>query len=608
MDSNPDITVRMRMKKRNSPCRRRNARRALEYRTKKVGIDACTQTEPDTDAEIKPLADVDSTFKENQDFTGNNPELFKEVTPKEETPEPAPEKPNTMKSRFLNLHRGKNKHKKDKKSKTNNLSSEPSAEKELGGDIKDNSTATAEEEPEEPDEPAGQILSDSSTLGTRHPLNIMYDNLEDIMRFSRLAERGNMIMALRHIVRNLHTHGAQINFSQPEAGDRLELKSLNLPSDPTKLNDLVIKVFRRRDEKVDLQRLYEDFVKSHGRVVYDKKRNGHIAMCSLTVRERIKYTRIGQLNAQRSATVLIVCRKLTEELDIDILCLQEPYSRFGSIPHMPHQAQVICGENQLMAAIIILNKEYKVVKISQFCDTHNVCAEVTTRFGTYILFNSYCQFSLDLDLNKFREVCETFSDTSVILMADINSKSTWWYSNFTDARGEQVEELISEQGLNVENLPFNPPTFENRAGAKSNIDITLTNEKAQYAVRDWRVGQGLTTSDHNLIYFKISFDNHVANYNIETKFNYSRANWEKLKQNLMIPTPICLGDDLDRKVEELAIALRAAMKHSVPRIRAQVRDVYRPWSDALQSLRGRVRRAWRVSAEQSARNQAKKLA
>ena len=112
-------------------------------------------------------------------------------------------------------------------------------------------------------------------------------------------------------------------------------------------------------------------------------------------------------------------------------------------------------------------------------------------------------------------------------MADSNSKSPWWHSSFRDRRGENVEEFIFEFGLYVENKPFNPPTFENRAGAKSNIDITLTNHLAHLAVDGWSVGQGLTTSDHNIIYFDLN-----------SKLN--RNNECQLKRNFNFPlTGIC---------------------------------------------------------------------
>ena len=147
----------------------------------------------------------------------------------------------------------------------------------------------------------------------------------------------------------------------------------------------------------------------------------------------------------------------------------------------------------------------------------------------------------------------------------------------------------------MENKPFNPPTFENRAGAKSNTDITLTNHLANLAVDGWSVGQGLTTSDHNIIYFDlISKLNRNNERQLKRNFNFKKANWSKLKQSLIVPSDVILGDDIDKKARELSTAIRAAMKHSIPLVVTNVHSTYRPWSDALQKLRGNVRRARRA--------------
>ena len=224
-------------------------------------------------------------------------------------------------------------------------------------------------------------------------------------------------------------------------------------------------------------------------------------------------------------SVLVELRKLIEDLNLDILCIQEPYSWRSTIPHMPSSARVINnGENP--KAAIVINKDIQVVKISQLCDTHTNCIEINTSFGSFMLVNSYYQFGEDLDLEKFRLVCGAYPGRPVILMADANSKSPWWFSSYTDGRGECFEELILEFGLYVENTPGNPPTFENRAGAKSNIDITLTNYSAHAAISGWRVGQGLTTSDHNIIYFDLNsnINRNDDEFQIKRHFNIKKAN------------------------------------------------------------------------------------
>ena len=308
--------------------------------------------------------------------------------------------------------------------------------------------------------------------------------------------------------------------------------------------------------------------------------------------------RVAQLNAQRSVTVLQELRKLIEEMKLDVLCLQEPYSRSGSIPHLPVTARVIKEGEMPMAVIVVLNKQIKVLRISQLCNSHSICLEINYYGKMWILVNSYFQYGEDLDLDMFRRVGEAYRDVPVIYMADANAKSPWWYSQFRDRKGEEIEEFISGYNLIIENKPLNPPTYINRAGASSNIDITLANLLAHETVFGWTVGDGLTSSDHNMIYFDLLRREGERVKDLDEirirNFNYKKADWEKLKLSLMVPTEVVTGDNVDRKAREMTVALRAAMNHSIPTVLPLDRDQYRPWSDFLQNLRRKVRRARRI--------------
>ena len=106
---------------------------------------------------------------------------------------------------------------------------------------------------------------------------------------------------------------------------------------------------------------------------------------------------------------------------------------------------------------------------------------------------------------------------------------------------------------------------------------------------NWRVGQGLTTSDHNVILFDISKDG-ICRVGTHPGLAHDlrRANWEKLKLSLILPTPIEMGDDVDRKAKEITIAIKAAMNQSIPKSKITVSNSYKPWTDKLQNLRTKV--------------------
>ena len=96
----------------------------------------------------------------------------------------------------------------------------------------------------------------------------LYSNMESAMKLSRLEDPSILTVALRHITRTNHEKGINVSFPQIEAIDRITLKSNNLPTKPEDLLLLIKKVFARREEKLDLQQIYKQFVRAHGRIVF----------------------------------------------------------------------------------------------------------------------------------------------------------------------------------------------------------------------------------------------------------------------------------------------------------------------------------------------------
>ena len=76
-------------------------------------------------------------------------------------------------------------------------------------------------------------------------------------------------VALRFIIRNLNEEGGKIQFPALDEVDRINLKRNNLPTKITELLDLVDTVFERRKESLDLKRIYKQFVRAHGRTVFN---------------------------------------------------------------------------------------------------------------------------------------------------------------------------------------------------------------------------------------------------------------------------------------------------------------------------------------------------
>lgn len=77
-----------------------------------------------------------------------------------------------------------------------------------------------------------------------------------------------LVAALRLIIR-LQPRGKHIAFPVPQAVDRIQLKSYNLPTDERALLELLHRVYQRRGEILDLDTLHDDFVRAYGKIVFD---------------------------------------------------------------------------------------------------------------------------------------------------------------------------------------------------------------------------------------------------------------------------------------------------------------------------------------------------
>ena len=151
-------------------------------------------------------------------------------------------------------------------------------------------------------------------------------------------------------------------------------------------------------------------------------------------------------------------------------------------------------------------------------------------------------------------------------MADYNAKSPLWNSDETDSRGELLEELILSNNLTILNQPGHPPTYAgNRAGAFSNIDVTLATTNLANQIHDWKVEDGQTTSDHNIVTFYISLTGSQTIQNEEEtlQYNASRVNWNKFKDKLRLPD-IKDGINLELLAEELQENTRNTIKKISP--------------------------------------------
>ena len=288
--------------------------------------------------------------------------------------------------------------------------------------------------------------------------------------------------------------------------------------------------------------------------------------------------RVAQINAKGSKMVLLELRKIAEERQIDVMCIQEPYTFRGRIPYMPTSAQIITCGRKPYAGIMIFNSKITATLITQLSDEWTICLELRSSVGKFIMVTSYFQYSHEIGpyIQRFREINQLYANEKVIYTGDINAKSTLWHGRNTDKRGEEMEELISELNLEICNEPGNPPTFKNSTKGESNIDVTLVTQRAYIHIAEWHVGDGLTTSDHNIIFFNINKGSKQQpnNEDIVPKYNLYAINWQKVEEELKVPE-ITGGCDLNEKVRELTENIQQTISKFSPKPKQKKKYKYK---------------------------------
>lgn len=93
---------------------------------------------------------------------------------------------------------------------------------------------------------------------------------------------------------------------------------------------------------------------------------------------------------------------------------------------------------------------------------------------------------------------------------------------------------MEEQGFHILNKG-NIPTFYTVRGDRifqSSVDITACSEDLLVLVEDWKVEEGITSSDHNTISYKIELNNDENNSKPKTTriYNTSKADCNKMKE------------------------------------------------------------------------------
>jgi len=172
--------------------------------------------------------------------------------------------------------------------------------------------------------------------------------------------------------------------------------------------------------------------------------------------------RIAQINAQRSSAAAADLEMIMRKENIDILCLQEPYSYKGKVRGYTSSGYRIVQPDGVnpWVAVIVLEAKLQIFRLACEKSEHLLCLHIISEADDFYLINVYCQFSMPIEpfLTSVENVLNNINSNKVIVMMDSNARSHLWFSNKADERGKIIEEFLLSKNLYVANKPNNPPT------------------------------------------------------------------------------------------------------------------------------------------------------
>ena len=231
------------------------------------------------------------------------------------------------------------------------------------------------------------------------------------------------------------------------------------------------------------------------------------------------------------------------------------------------------GDDRPRAAIVIHNQLLdRGWELPQFTTSDQVAIKLKLDGGEIVVVSSYMDGKPGMaappgELIPVVEYAKQHN-LPIIIGSDTNCHHFVWGDNTTDQRGNDLLDYMDRNGLMWSNRGT-VPTFVNSRGQSSIIDLTMTNEKGDDLVRNWRVGLDESNSDHRYIRFSIATKQPKETKQIRLTKN---TNWDELdeilehSQDLRQLNRININNttELDQAANELNSILTSAFEEACP--------------------------------------------
>lgn len=289
--------------------------------------------------------------------------------------------------------------------------------------------------------------------------------------------------------------------------------------------------------------------------------------------------------------------------------MQEPY--VGSATTVKSQKGVRIyqstdvGEGTVKAAVAVFDQNLTVKQYPKLTTNNIAVVGIQTSAWEIAIASLYFEPEKPIEpyLEQLTQIKKEIKTERWIVGGDINAKSLWWGSDVTDGKGEEFSAALDEMGFNILNRGKIPTfdTVRNGKRYRSYVDVTACTTNILDQVDNWKVDEGLVSSDHNGITFDVKLEKSKGTDIIRTTriFNTKKANWPEFREKLisLIEEHKITKLEMEqiKSIEEMEIVINKinsliteACKESIPCKKSTEKITVPWWSKELAKLKSEV--------------------
>lgn len=292
--------------------------------------------------------------------------------------------------------------------------------------------------------------------------------------------------------------------------------------------------------------------------------------------------KIVQINMARSMAVSVELRSYCILNNIDLALIQEPYTRNGRLVDLEDNNTRVTRahpneQHGVWAAIVVFNANLDIICRENLTTTYTVVLSAAFPGQTPIDFvSSYFQFRKNTaDFVRELSVINNSLSNRIIIGADVNAFSPWWFDPRRNDKGRLVEQMVVSLNLTIENRNISGWSFHGARG-NSNVDVTLS-RGLDGKIINWSMDRNSTSSDHSMLTFSLKDQVTMVPSYTSKRFNDHKIDTQKLQEVLRAKIGYYPIHNVNQAADNLTNVIVETCQEVLPKRRAKKVQSRPPW-------------------------------